>query len=90
MNVCGLTQTLLPSITLEPLRFLVWLQRGMSFQFLLPQLICKGVMLIAFQILSDLLSNPFSHVPGVLRVLLSDAFGKVDESMEGATLAAAS
>lgn len=62
----------------------------MSFQLLPPQLICKGVMLIAFQNCLYESCNPFSRVFGAVRVLLSDAFGKVDQSMEGARVAAAS
>lgn len=61
-----------------------------SFQLLPPQLICKGAKLIAFQNCPHESCRPFSCVLGVVRVLLSDAFGKEDESMEGARLAAAS
>lgn len=62
----------------------------MSFQLPPPQLICKGVMLIAFQNCPYESCSPFSRVFGVVRVLLSGAFGKVDESMKGARVAAAS
>lgn len=47
-------------------------------------------MLIAFQNGLCESFGPFSCISGVVRVLLSDAFGKEDGSMEGARLAAAS
>lgn len=61
----------------------------MSFHLLPPQLICKGVMLTAFQNCLCESCSAFSCALEGVRVLLSDALSKEDESMEGARLAAA-